>query len=160
MSAQTVFLAFGSNLGNKQKNIETAYKKIEERIGKIISRSAFYVTEPNGFDSENIFVNSVCEVQSELSLCEILRLTQTIEKEIGRTSKSENLLYSDRLIDIDLLLADDLVVNTPQLTIPHPRLHLREFVLLPLCEIAPEAIHPILNKKMRELLTDLQDEKR
>ncbi len=160
MSAQTVFLAFGSNLGNKQKNIETAYKKIEERIGKIISLSAFYVTEPNGFDSENVFVNSVCEVQSELSLCEILRLTQTIEKEIGRTSKSENLLYSDRLIDIDLLLADDLVVNTPQLTIPHPRLHLREFVLLPLCEIAPEAIHPILNKKMRELLTDLQDEKR
>ncbi len=155
MQAKRVFLALGSNLGDKQKNIATAYEYIEKKIGKIVSLSSLYITEPDGFESENMFVNSVCEVQSELSVFEILTTTKRIEKQIGRTSKSENLQYSDRVIDIDILLADDLIINTPELTIPHPRMHKRDFVLVPLCEIAPEVVHPVLKKKISELLGDV-----
>lgn len=156
MHAKRVFLALGSNLGDKQKNIATAYENIEKKIGNIVSLSSLYITTPEGFDSENMFVNSVCEVQTELNLTEILTITQQIEKKIGRTSKSENLHYSDRVIDIDLLFADNLIIDTPELSIPHPRMHKRDFVLVPLCEIAPEVVHPVLKKKISELLVDLR----
>jgi 2-amino-4-hydroxy-6-hydroxymethyldihydropteridine diphosphokinase len=149
-----LFLSLGSNLGDKQKNIETAYKKIEERIGNIVSVSALYISNPVDFQSDNLFVNSVCEVGTELSVCTTFAITQEIEKEIGRSEKSINGVYSDRLIDIDVLLADNLVIQSPKLTIPHPKMHLRDFVLKPMCEIAPDMVHPVLKKSMRELLAN------
>ena len=147
----TVYLALGSNLGDKQKNIEEALDKIEERIGSIISLSAFYLTIPVGFQSENIFVNCVCEVATFMDIYSVFSKTQDIEKEIGRTVKSRNGQFSDRVIDIDLIMAGNLVINTPDLIIPHPRFHNRSFVLDPLYEIAPDLIHPLLGKSIREL---------
>ena len=150
-----VFFGLGSNLGNKQHNIETAYRKIEERVGKIVSRSAFYFSSPMGFESENSFVNSVCKVHSLLDIYTIFEHTRSIEKEIGRTEKSGVHGYSDRIIDIDLLLVEDLVLKTPSLVIPHPRMHLRQFVIDPLYEIAPDVVHPVMRKSIRQLKQEL-----
>ncbi len=158
-SDHIIFFSLGSNLGDKQKNIETAYERIEERIGNIVSRSAFFISEPQGFQSDNLFVNTVCEVHTSLDYISAFSITQSIEKEIGRVEKSENLNYTDRIIDIDMLLVDGLVINTPHLTIPHPRFHLRDFVLAPLCEIAPDVIHPVFDKTMMELLESLVENK-
>lgn len=146
-----VYLALGSNLGDKQKNIEEALDKIEERIGNITSLSAFHLTAPVGFQSENIFVNCVCEVATTIEIQRLFAITQDIEKEIGRTEKSINGQYADRKIDIDLILAGDTIINTPELTIPHPRFHTRSFVVEPLYEIAPDVIHPVLGKSIREI---------
>ena len=146
-----IFLSFGSNLGDKRKNIEMAYEKIEERIGNIVSVSTFYVSDAVDFQSDSLFVNSTCEVVTNLDIYTLFAKTQEIEKEIGRVEKSVNGIYTDRLIDIDLLLADNLIIQTPELIIPHPQMHLRMFVLVPMCEIAPDMLHPVLGKSMREL---------
>jgi len=150
-----IFLGLGSNLGDKEKNISDAYTWIEERIGKIVSKSAFYVTPPEGFLSENWFINTVCEVASDLSVNNIFAIIQTIERQLGRTEKSENGNYADRQIDIDILMIDDLIIDSPELTVPHPRMHLREFVLVPFSEIAPQMLHPILKQTIGELLEKL-----
>lgn len=152
---QQIYLGLGSNLGDKVKNIEAAYNKIEERIGKITSRSALYVTEPIGFSSSNSFVNSVCEINTELDVFSLLSETQLIEKEIGRANKSEYGVYKDRLIDIDILIVGSLVIDTPSLIIPHPHMHKRRFVLEPFAEIAPHVVHPLLNKTISELFISL-----
>lgn len=147
----TVYLALGSNLGDKQKNIEEALDKIGERIGSITALSAFHLTAPVGFESENIFVNCACEVITNIDIYDLFAITREIEKEIGRSGKSKNGEYADRTIDIDLILAGDTLINTPELTVPHPRFHTRSFVLDPLHEIAPEVVHPGLGKTIREL---------
>ena len=152
----TLYLSLGSNLGDKQKNIEEALDKIEERIGSIVSLSAFYLTTPVGFQSENIFLNCVCEVTTYIDIYRLFAITQEIEKEIGREQKSKDRQYMDRIIDIDLILAGDQVIDTPELTIPHPRFHTRSFVLDPLYEIAPDLIHPQLGKSIGELREELQ----
>ncbi len=153
--AYRIFLGLGSNLGDKEKNIEEAYRRIEERIGKIVSKSAFYVTRPEGFLSENWFVNTVCEVVSDMPVDEAFAITQSIEKQLGRTKKSENGNYADRVIDIDMLMVDDSIIDTPELTVPHPRMHLRRFVLVPFAEIAPDVVHPVLKQSIRDLLEQL-----
>ncbi|MBF6627961.1 MAG: 2-amino-4-hydroxy-6-hydroxymethyldihydropteridine diphosphokinase [Proteiniphilum sp.] len=154
-SDYAVFLALGSNLGDKQKNIEDAFDKIEERIGRITSLSALHITNPVGFQSANIFVNCVCEVTTNIDIFTLFSTTQEIEKEIGRTSKSHYGVYSDRMIDIDVVMAGDLIVKTPDLTIPHPLFHLRDFVLAPFCEIAPDRIHPLFGKTILQLKEEL-----
>ena len=99
-----VYLGLGTNLGNKEQNLRMSVQKIEERIGKIVSLSAFYVTAPWGFASDNSFLNAVVCLETPLRPLEVLKETQAIERELGRTSKSMGGVYSDRLIDIDLLL--------------------------------------------------------
>ena len=150
-----VFFSLGSNLGDKQKNIERAYRQIKKRIGKIVSQSAFYITQPEGFESENEFVNSVCEVATTLSAREVLQETQEIEKKLGRTNKSHDRLYADRLIDIDILLFDNLIIEESDLIVPHPRFHLRDFVLTPFAEISPNTIHPVFDKSILQLKNEL-----
>lgn len=147
-----VYFSLGTNLGDKEQNLRLAVQNIEERIGKAISLSAFYATAPWGFTSENTFLNAALCVETQLSPLEILKITQEIEREMGRTHKSVNGAYSDRLIDIDLLLYDDLVLDTPELKLPHPLMQERDFVMRPLAEIAPEVVHPVFKKTIRELL--------
>lgn len=149
------YLSLGTNLGDKRQNLNAAVKLIEERIGSITSLSSFYETAPWGFASEHTFLNAALCVRSSLSPFPLLTLTQAIERELGRTHKSMNGSYSDRLIDIDILLCDDLILHTPTLQIPHPLMHLRSFVLQPLAEIAPDMIHPSLGKRINELLFQL-----
>lgn len=151
-----VFLALGTNLGDKEANMHLALENINERVGKLIACSVFFSTEPVDFISENSFLNAVCEIETNLSPLEVLEYTQVVEREMGRMSKSYNREYKDRIIDIDVLLYDDLVVEYPQLIIPHPEMHKRAFVLQPLAEIAPNAVHPVLEKTVSELLSELE----
>lgn len=151
-----VYLGLGTNLGDKEQNLRDAVQNIEEQVGKIVSLSAFYVTAPWGFSSDNSFLNAAVCVETKLSPLEVLQETQMIEKELGRTQKSVNRMYSDRLIDIDLLLYEDLVLSVisasgVELTLPHPLMTERDFVMKPLAEIAPGLVHPVLGKTMKEL---------
>lgn len=147
----TVYLGLGTNLGNKEANLRTAIYKLQERIGKQVSLSSFYETAPWGFESDHSFLNAAIGLETNLSPIEILHITQEIEKELGRTKKSVNGSYSDRLIDIDILLYDTLVLQTPELTIPHPLMTERDFVMKPLIEIAGNVIHPTRQKTLSEL---------
>ena len=146
-----VYLGLGTNLGDKEANLHAAVRKINERIGEVTSLSAFYVTVPWGFSSENSFLNAACCVESELPPLELLRETQAIECELGRMKKSVGGEYSDRPMDIDLLLYGDLILHTPELEIPHPLMTERRFVMEPLAEIAPDVVHPVLGKRLGEL---------
>ena len=131
-----------------------AMEEIRKRVGEITSLSAYYITEPWGFDSQNTFLNAVCKVSTTLSPSEVLITTQAIEKDLGRLKKSIDGQYSDRPIDIDILLYDDLIMNTPNLIIPHPLMHQRAFVMEPLSEIAPELVHPVLHQSMKDILKE------
>lgn len=147
----TVYLGLGTNLGNKEANLRTSIHKLQKRIGKQVSLSSFYETAPWGFESDHSFLNAAIGLETSLSPIEILHITQEIEKELGRTKKSVNGSYSDRLIDIDILLYDTLVLQTPELTIPHPLMTERDFVMNPLIEIAGNVIHPTRQKTLSEL---------
>lgn len=147
----TVYLGLGTNLGDKEANLCTAIYKLQERIGKQVSLSSFYETAPWGFESDHSFLNAAIGLETNLPPIEILHITQEIEKELGRTQKSVNGSYSDRLIDIDILLYDNLVLQTPELTIPHPLMTERDFVMKPLIEIARNVIHPTRQKTLSEL---------
>ncbi|MDD3036460.1 2-amino-4-hydroxy-6-hydroxymethyldihydropteridine diphosphokinase [Bacteroides sp.] len=155
-----VYLGLGTNLGDKEQNLRAAVQKIEERIGKVISLSAFYITAPWGFASDNSFLNAAACVNTDLSPLDVLQETQRIESELGRTHKSVHGAYSDRVIDIDLLLYNDLILSVTsssgaELNLPHPLMAKRDFVIRPLAEIAPELIHPVLGKTIKELLQEL-----
>ena len=131
-----MFLGLGSNLGNRQANIERAIELISERVGEVIRRSSLIETEPWGFESENIFLNGVILCETTLTPRQVLRKTQKIERDMGRKKKTVNSqLYSDRPIDIDILLYDDLTVDEPDLKIPHPLMQERDFVMIPLQEL-------------------------
>ena len=133
-----VYLGLGTNLGNKEANLKAALEEIRKRVGEVTSLSAFHASEPWGFESENSFLNAVCCVSTDLAPMELLHVTQEIERSLGRLKKSVNGIYSDRIIDIDILLYDDWHIDTPELTIPHPLMWERDFVMIPLREIAPE----------------------
>ena len=137
----TVYLSLGTNLGDKEHNLVSAITEIERRIGPIRAQSAFLATEPWGFESPNTFLNAAIRVETELSPHALLKVTQQIERDMGRTQKStvnsqlSTVIYHDRIIDIDILLYDDLHIHTKKLTIPHPHMYERNFVLIPLKEI-------------------------
>lgn len=145
------YLGLGTNLGDRKANLERAVQMIRERIGDIVALSSFVCTEPWGFESENKFLNAVVRVSTEMSPRAILAAAKEIEKEMGRTQKSVGGIYHDRIIDIDILLYGDLVLQSEELVIPHPLMTSRDFVMIPMAEIAPGLIHPVLGKTMLEL---------
>ena len=134
----TAYLSLGTNLGDKEKNLLSAISEIERRIGPIRTQSAFLATEPWGFESEHTFLNAAVCVETRLAPLDLLHVTQQIERDLGRTHKSVGGQYHDRIIDIDILLYDDLHLATKELTIPHPHMYERDFVLIPLQQILNE----------------------
>ena len=130
----TVYLALGSNLGDRVANLSSAIDSIEKLIGHVVRQSAFHASEPWGFQSDNFFLNAVVACHTSLSPVALLAATQRIERSMGRTHKSEGGVYHDRIIDIDILLYDDLHIDYPFLKIPHPLMHQRDFVMIPLRE--------------------------
>jgi len=150
-----VFLALGTNLGNKPINLLRAIGHISEKIGIFSAVSSVYETKPQGFESENDFLNMVVCVETQLSPLEVLNSTQSIEKTMGRTQKS-NQFYHDRIIDIDVIAYDDLIFRSENLQLPHPLFHQRRFVLEPFNEIAPDFVHPVLHKTVKELFEEVK----
>ena len=130
-----VYLGLGTNLGDKRKNLNDAIRMLENQVGEVEKVSSVIETEPEGFKSDNMFLNAVVKVRTTLSPFELLDITQDMEKSLGRKEKSSNGIYHDRVIDIDILLYDDINISTPRLVIPHPRMAQREFVMTPLAEI-------------------------
>ena len=135
-----LYLSLGSNLGNREENLRRALALIDERVGSVYRVSSPMETDPVGFSSTNKFINLVCLVHTMMSPMSCLRETQKIEQELGRTQKSTctegTLQHFDRPIDIDLLTYDDIIMDTPELPLPHPRMQDREFVMRPLEEIS------------------------
>lgn len=146
------YFSLGSNLGNREQLIAEALRIMGERVGQCERVSSLKETQPVGFCSDNMFLNAAVMVETTLSPSEVLKVTQQIEAELGRTHKSVSGCYADRPIDIDILLMGDVVLDIPDLQIPHPRLHERRFVLEPLAEIAPEVEHPVSGLKVCEML--------
>lgn len=132
------YLGIGTNLGNRTANIDQAIEMISKQAGHLLACSSYIETTPWGFQSENHFLNAVVAIDTQHLPHELLKATQSIEKEMGRTHKTVDGNYSDRIIDIDILLYGEETVNTPELTIPHPLIMQRDFVYGPLLEIAPE----------------------
>lgn len=154
------YLGLGSNLGNREAHLKQALTLLEERAGRVERLSAFIRTAPWGFRSDNGFLNATLCLHTALTPLELLDVCQRIEQDLGRTVKSADGVYADRVIDIDLLLygnspnhADE-VIDTPRLTLPHPLMHVRAFVLQPMAQIAPALLHPLLGKSMSELEAD------
>lgn len=130
-----LYLALGANTGNREHTINRAIELIEGAVGTVVRRSSFIETEPWGFRSSNRFINAAVCVHTPLSPLEVLEVTQDIERQLGRTVKSSDGEYHDRPIDIDILLYDEVSIDTPRLCIPHPLMHERDFVMIPLREI-------------------------
>ena len=130
-----LFVSLGSNIGDKQQNIERAIALIDDKIGSVVKRSSFYTTEPVGFTSDNNFINVAIEVKTNLPIYRILKITQKIERLMGRTQKSSKGVYHDRVIDIDILMYGNKKIHSARLTVPHPRMYERDFVMQPLREI-------------------------
>ena len=129
------FLGLGSNLGDKRQHIDCAIRQISSKTGHVLRQSTFYESEPQGFQSENQFVNAVVLVETELQPLALLHQLQEIEKEMGRLHKSKDGIYADRIIDIDILLYEDQIIHLPELKVPHPHMKERDFVMKPLNEM-------------------------
>jgi 2-amino-4-hydroxy-6-hydroxymethyldihydropteridine diphosphokinase len=146
-----VYLGLGTNLGDKERNLNRTIEKLSSEVGTVARQSAFYASKPWGFDSENEFLNAVILIETNLPPFILLAKTQEIERELGRTAKSAS-GYADRLIDIDILLYDNVIIDELTLKIPHPLITERDFVLIPLVQIAPDLVNPISGLKYADII--------
>jgi 2-amino-4-hydroxy-6-hydroxymethyldihydropteridine diphosphokinase len=152
-----IYLGIGSNLEDREGNLAEAVDRIGLIIGDVIKTSSVYETEPWGFTADIEFLNMVVEVETRLNPQDLLEQTSKIETRLGRIREEDEGQYSSRIIDIDILLYEDVIVNDVNLKIPHPLMHERKFVLVPLNEIAPDAVHPVFLKTISELLAVCSD---
>ena len=150
-----VYLGIGGNIGNKQNNFENVYQTIESELGIILIASSIYETPPWGFQTDDIFWNSIVKIETSYLPEELLMKIHLIEEKFGRKRGNEK--YSSREMDIDILYFDDIYLETETLIIPHPRIHQRKFVLVPLNEIAPALKHPLLRLTTIEMLENCKD---
>jgi len=149
------YLGIGSNLGNRQELLLGSINLLIEKAGKISAFSPIYETAPWGYQSPHLYLNSVVQLETSLSPTELLYVIQNIESELGRMAKSKNQPYTDRTIDIDILIYDEVNMLSTDLILPHPLMHQRLFVLEPLADIAPDLLHPVLKKTIATLYNDL-----
>lgn len=154
MQAVTIF---GSNLGNRQQTILQAVRLLSGSVGQLTKLSSFYETEPWGFECTENFINLAAVFESSFPPSEFLHRCLETEKRLGRRRHAGAPRYDSRPIDIDFLFYDSLIVDTPELTLPHPRISERNFVLVPLAEILPDFIHPLSRKSVSELLASCPD---
>jgi 2-amino-4-hydroxy-6-hydroxymethyldihydropteridine diphosphokinase len=148
------YLLIGGNVGDRHQNLERARQLIEAKAGKLLDQSAIYETEAWGKQDQPPFLNQVLRVETALEPHTLLQAILQAELDMGRQRDER---YGPRTIDIDILLFNDLILDTRQLTIPHPQLHLRRFALMPLAEIAATEIHPVFKKSIDELLLECPD---
>ena len=157
MENKKVYIVLGSNIGDKKGYIDKAYSYIEDKIGFIRSKSSYYQTSPWGFDSDDEFLNRVIVVDCILKPNKIMYLLLEIENELGRVRDENKDGYQSRIIDLDILLIEDLIINNDLLVVPHPHMANRRFVLEPLSEIAGDFIHPVEQKSINHLLSICKD---
>lgn len=150
------YIGLGSNMGDKKANCRKAIGLLGG-AGRVLRVSSFYCTEPVGYAEQETFINAVAELETELSPETLLAECHTIEDELGR---SRDIRWGPRTIDLDILLYGDQVVSNPDLKVPHPLMASRRFVLVPLCELAPDAKHPFFRKTVKHLLHELRDDHR
>jgi len=148
----TVYLGLGANLGDRLANLRLALQRLQT-LARLEEVSSLYETQPQGVTDQPLFFNAVCRLSTGLEPQPLLRFLKNLERETGRRPGGQT--WGPRPIDLDILLYDDRLVDAPELTVPHPRLAERAFVLVPLCELAPELRHPLLGKTMEELLASL-----
>ncbi|MBP5736868.1 MAG: 2-amino-4-hydroxy-6-hydroxymethyldihydropteridine diphosphokinase [Acidaminococcaceae bacterium] len=148
----SIFIALGSNLGNKEKNLKDALKLLEKKGVRVRRVSGFIMTRPYGVTDQPDFLNAVAEIETDKSPAELLQLLLQTEQEMGRKRVRR---WGERNIDLDLLLYDDRIIDLPELKVPHPDMQNRDFVLYPLAQIAPDAVHPVLRKTVGELWKEL-----
>ena len=150
-----VFLSLGSNLGDRLSNIQQAVSSLSmSKHIKILKTSSFYETEPWGNKNQEWFINAALALDTDLTCEELLEFCQNIEVQLGRI-RHENEKWAQRAIDIDILMYDDKLINKPNLIVPHPLMHLRAFVLVPMLEVKADLIHPVFNKTISELYDEL-----
>jgi len=145
-----VYLGLGTNLGDKVLNLNTAVQRLSIEVGSVVRLSSFIASDSWGYESENEFINAVVLVDTILSPFDVLEKIQSIERSMGRTTAT-TIGYHDRPIDIDILVYDNFILDSPELSIPHPLMTKRDFVLIPLAEIAPGLINPVTGKRFRML---------
>jgi 2-amino-4-hydroxy-6-hydroxymethyldihydropteridine diphosphokinase len=156
-SVQTAFIALGANLGDREATIEAARSRLNEHAAiRTVRCSALIETEPVGPAGQGPYLNGVTEIRTDLPARDLLRALLEIERSLGRIRSETDERWGARVIDLDILLYGDLVLDEPGLTIPHPRLHERLFVLEPFAAISPATRHPVLNRTVAELLVDLR----
>ncbi len=157
---QRVFIGIGSNLGNRKVHYYEAIERVAKLpVTRIVKESSLYESEPLG-DAKTWYVNGVIGVQTEFTPEQLLRRLKAIEQAMGRKKKAQTKRWTSRKIDLDILFFDNRVVDSPGLKIPHPELHNRRFVLLPLSELAPNLIHPFFGVTISRLLATLKDDKK
>jgi 2-amino-4-hydroxy-6-hydroxymethyldihydropteridine diphosphokinase len=149
--SHTVYIALGTNLGDRKSNLRTAIDAMPPDV-KVVAESHIYETPPWGYEDQPAFLNMVVKAETDLGPEALLKYLKQLEVELGREG---NFRWGPRLIDLDILFYDDLVINTPPLIIPHPRLHERAFVLVPLADISPDFIHPVIEKRISALLDEV-----
>jgi len=146
-----IFLSLGTNLGDRAANLRSAIAMLTPAV-RVARESPIYETAPWGFEDQPNFLNMVIEAETDLAPLDLLKYLKALENELGR---EPTFRYGPRLIDLDILFYDDLILQKPELTIPHPHLHERVFVLIPLADLAPNFIHPVFQKTIQQLLDSI-----